>query len=61
MNDGRLTEREVDQLAQELMDIQSGSAEDAKALLDSAFDYRDRARIEDAIDRIAAQHKADLA
>lgn len=48
-------------IAQELMDIQLGSAEDAKALLDDHFFSADeKAMIEGEIDRIAQDMEEDL-
>jgi hypothetical protein len=49
-------------LAQELMDIQMGSAEDAKNLLDdNFFSVDERTMIENEIDMIAKDMEEDLA
>lgn len=46
-------------LAKELLDIQQGSAEDAKCLLDSEFTARETAMIEEEIDKIASDDLTD--
>lgn len=54
-----MTAEEMRDLARDLLDIQLGSAADAKDLLDSSIPAADRRRLEREIDRQAREFVSD--
>jgi hypothetical protein len=55
-----MNDLQVHAIAQELMDIQMGSAEDAIALLDDSLTPDERRRVEGEIRQIAWEMEEDL-